>query len=108
MFPRANRLRRSHEILTVFRRGARRSAGPLSCHLTPGSGFKVAVVVDKKVSKLATQRNLVKRRIRAALKELPLPEGSLVVRAYAGSVDLSFDQIRANLSSCLRVPKSSS
>jgi ribonuclease P protein component len=102
VFPRANRLRRSHEILTVFRRGNRTSQGPLTCYLTPGSGSQVAVIVDKKVSKLAVERNKVKRLVRAALREIGLPEGKIVVRAYAGSTDLSYDQIRANLSSCLR------
>jgi ribonuclease P protein component len=104
MFPRANRLRHSHEILTVFRRGTRRSRGPLTCYLIPASQVQVAVIVDKKVSKLATQRNLVKRRIRAALREMELPQSKIAVRAYQGVLDLSYDQIRANLSSCLREP----
>ncbi|MEZ0286795.1 MAG: ribonuclease P protein component [Candidatus Paceibacterota bacterium] len=105
MFPRSSRLRRSHDILTVFRRGSRRSHGPLTCYLFPTvkDGHRVAVIVDKKVSKLAVERNVVKRRIRAALKECSLPQGNLVVKAHTGSVDLSYQSIRDSLSSCLRV-----
>lgn len=107
MFSRANRLRRSHEILTVFRRGNRRTSGPLSCHLLPDKESQVAVIIDKKVSKLATQRNEAKRRIRAALREIGLPTGKLVVRAYPGVLELSYDQIRSHLKSCLPATPSS-
>jgi ribonuclease P protein component len=74
------------------------------CHYlrTTATG-RVAVVVDKKVSKKATERNLVRRRLRAALREVGIPEnGSLVIRALKGSTELSYQELTHNLRSCLR------
>lgn len=107
MFARAHRLRRSHAIIAALRRGARRSHGPLTCYLLPSQGSRVAVIVDTKVSKLAVRRNLIKRRIRAVLREVGLPQGDLVVRAQAGSVTLEYGQLKQHLTQCLRAVSSS-
>jgi ribonuclease P protein component len=70
-----------------------------------GGGHTAAtVIVDKKVSKLAIVRNLIKRRIRAILRQQGLPEGHLVVRAYQGAASLSHEQISKHLQVCLRAP----
>jgi ribonuclease P protein component len=63
---------------------------------------KIAVVVDTKISKKAVERNLVKRRIRAALREIGAPAGELIVRALKGAETLSYPELRDQLTQCLR------
>jgi len=62
---------------------------------------KVTVIVSTKVSKKATERNLLKRRIRAILKENGLPEGELVIRANPGSETLSYEELAQKVGNAL-------
>lgn len=101
MFPRANRLHRSQDILAVFRTGERFRRGPVTLFYLPGSEVRVAVVTDKKVSKHAVVRNLLKRRLRACLQALALPAGSYVLRAYPGAETKSFAELQALVQQCL-------
>jgi ribonuclease P protein component len=82
----------------------RRSHGVLMCHYQRSTATpRVAVIVDKKVSKLAVERNQVRRRLRAALREASLPQqGDLVLRAQRGSVGVSYQDLVTSLQSCLR------
>ena len=108
MFARAHRLRRSHDILTVLRRGMRRSHGPFTCYYNrSASPARATVIVDKKVSKLAVERNKVRRRIRAALKEIGLPQsGDLIIRANKESLTLPYQEVVRSIRQCLRVASS--
>ena len=90
----------------MLRRGSRFSRGPLTLYTgSDQKGLQVAVIADKKVSKLATQRNKVKRRIRAILRESTLPSAPIVVRALPGSEKQSYLALKTNIQSCLRGPK---
>jgi ribonuclease P protein component len=62
----------------------------------------VTVIVDKKVSKLAVERNLVKRRLRAILAANSLPNGSTIVRGFSGVETMSYEQLSSSLQQCLK------
>lgn len=70
----------------------------------PGSGPVVGFVVSKAVGNAVT-RNLVKRRLRAAvhghLDELPADVG-IVVRALPPSADRTFAQLEGDLEGAMR------
>jgi ribonuclease P protein component len=59
-----------------------------------------AVVVSKKTAKLSTERHLLKRRVLAALRSLPLPPG-LVVFTKDSALELSFSDIKTELATLL-------
>jgi len=104
MFPKEQRLKKSQEIITVLRKGTRRNAPVVACSFLsrPGTVTRTAVIVGTKVSKLAVVRNLCKRRVRAILEAATLPEGDLVIQLRPGSQNLSFDQLQAQVTQCLR------
>ncbi|MDR3547893.1 MAG: ribonuclease P protein component [Candidatus Pacebacteria bacterium] len=60
-----------------------------------------AVVVSKKISKTSVRRHLLKRRIRAALKEWCSRDYVLIVYARAGSSSLPYSAIAEELSRLL-------
>jgi len=103
MFPRERRLRTTTDIITTLRRGVRSSQGPISCSLLKKGGTlsRVTVIVDTKVSKKATDRNLLKRRIRAILQSTSMPSGDMVMRAYPAARELSFAALNQQVQKCL-------
>lgn len=103
MFPRERRIRTTKEIVTVLRKGNRRSEGQVTCSFIrkPGTLGKVTVIVDTKVSKLAVVRNRLKRHVRAALREIGLPEGELIVRLFRGADALTYQEIKDKIIRCL-------
>jgi len=94
-FPRANRLKQRRDFDTVYQKGRRykspcltlrtwrRDAGKrgnptgdrpdISVSDHPGLPTRIGIAISQKVSKRAVSRNRIKRRIRAALRQL-LPE----------------------------------
>lgn len=62
-------LRKQHAFFNT----AKRSYTPFfTCFIQPADSFKIAVIVPKKVAKLASRRNTIKRAYYAALaQELP-------------------------------------
>ena len=105
MFPIGQRLRRSNDILTVFRRGEVARVGGLTVYKLPRADQRVTVIVDKKVSKKAVTRNLLKRRLRAALRAQGLPKGWTIVRGYPGSEKTSYSELTQQLQRCLNHPR---
>jgi ribonuclease P protein component len=113
MLPAAHRLRRSVDFERTVRRGTRAGRSTLVVHLLvpdenvsdPGSGTpQVGFVVSKAVGN-SVQRNLVKRRLRAAaLGQLSvLPESArAVVRALPPSAGATYADLDRDLDSCLR------
>lgn len=77
MIPRRFRLQTHQAFPQIYSRGKRRSGSLMGLTYLPRFSLgteipssQIAVVVSKKVSRRATQRNRVKRRIRAALYPL--------------------------------------
>ncbi|MEV0892957.1 ribonuclease P protein component [Promicromonospora sp. MEB111] len=113
MLPAAHRLRRSVDFERTVRRGTRAGRSTLVVHLLvqdenvpdQGSGTpQVGFVVSKAVGN-SVQRNLVKRRLRAAafgqLSMLP-SSARAVVRALPPSADATYADLDRDLDSCLR------
>jgi ribonuclease P protein component len=111
VLPAAARVRRSADFTAVLRVGRRTGRGPLVVHMLtssldggpatpPRAGFIVGRVVGNAVVRNRTRRrlrHLVRDRLRA------LPTGStLVVRALAGSAELSSDELAGHLDAGLR------
>jgi ribonuclease P protein component len=113
MLPAAHRLRRSVDFERTVRRGTRAGRSTLVVHLLvqdenvsdPESGTpQVGFVVSKAVGN-SVQRNLVKRRLRAAaLGQLSvLPDSArAVVRALPPSAGATYADLDRDLDSCLR------
>lgn len=108
--PRAYRLRRRQDFQQVYQRGHRRAGTYMSVHslahtrLQPAQSPQLAsrfgVVISKKVSKKAVVRNLIKRRIKAAVRQLRprLSTGcSVVVVCRSAIANCKYDEILREL-----------
>ena len=104
MFAQERRIRTTRDIISVLRRGNRRSLGVVACSFLrkPATLSRVAVIVDNKVSKKAVVRNLLKRRVRAVLEQHSLPSGDIIIRLYKGADALSFEQLQEQVLQCLK------
>lgn len=101
-------MRHGDEFGAAISSGARSSTRRVVVHLSTAStragSARVGFVVSKAVGG-AVQRNLVKRRLRAAMAEdLPeLPDSaSVVVRALPAAAGSTFADLRADLRHCWR------
>lgn len=103
MLPRRFRLRQHRAFPQIYSHGKRRSGSWMGITYLPrrntGSDSvpsQLAVVVSKKVSRKAVQRNRVKRRIRAALRPL-IPQIQpgywIVISARGPILTATWDQI---------------
>ena len=63
----------------------------------PAGTARATVVVSKKVSNKAVDRNLIKRRARATLRKPPLPSRSLIFTAKKGARDASYQDIARDI-----------
>ena len=102
MLPAQFRMRHGDEFARVISSGARSSTRRVVVHFFTGStraDARVGFVVSKAVGG-AVQRNLVKRRLRAAMAEElgELSAGSaVVVRALPAAAGSSFTELREDL-----------
>jgi ribonuclease P protein component len=71
MFARSNRLSTDKDVMRVLRKGRAVFTNLLGVKALPNSDGKVriTVVVSTKVHKRATERNLIKRRVREVLRK---------------------------------------
>ncbi|MCL4399725.1 ribonuclease P protein component [Patescibacteria group bacterium] len=60
-------------------------------------GGKSIIAVGKSVSKKATERNLIKRRIRAVLRSAKNSPASLFVVAKPGVLSLNFNELKKEI-----------
>ncbi|MBI4090151.1 MAG: ribonuclease P protein component [Candidatus Kerfeldbacteria bacterium] len=106
MLPRANRLRRATSFSRVYQSG-RSVGGRLlvvrGLRTRPGHPARAGIVVSTKVSKLATVRNRLRRRLRAAIRSKlrAFPGVDLVVIAKPPSRGQPFAALDAELNSLL-------
>jgi len=94
MLPAPHRLSATRDIERVAKTGKYASTPAMVVRVAKGGGVtRAAVVAGLKVHKSSVQRNLVKRRIREALREMIkeiVPGIDLVVVARSGSVGKSY------------------
>lgn len=100
MLPRTRRLQREG---FESARSLRRAASPhfsLSYGKAPGAGG-AAVVVSKKVAKLAVSRHLLKRRVLSVIAPYVREDEALIVHARPGAAALPFPVLKDELVSLL-------
>ncbi len=107
MFPRPERLKTSRDIITVLRTGSRRSSSRVAVSVLPHRRsqevpHRIAVIVDKKLSKKAVVRNLVRRRIRAILHDASLPQGyDIIVRTNPQAATATYSELCTEITGLL-------
>jgi len=103
VLPKAHRSVEKKLIIPTIREGQKTKFGSLSFYLLKiDVPLKVVVIVSKKVSKLAVQRNLLRRRIYSAIKDLDVVDalrGVLVIRTYPGSTERDFPSLQKDIDS---------
>ncbi len=107
MLARKHRLSKDREVTRVLRNGRAVFTNLLGVKAIPAAGVesRTAVVVGTKVHKRATKRNLIKRRVREALRKvIPLFKKpiDLVVTARPEAVGRSYADLKAALEYALR------
>ena len=103
MLNKANRLTKHGSFNYVYNKGERFSMPQISLSLARGKkNVRVGFVVSNKLGK-AVRRNLVKRRMRAAIQELlpGISGGQLVFVAKNGICQLDYPQIKAQMEELL-------
>lgn len=68
-----------------------------SLRITSSDTLKVIISVSKKVSKKAVIRNKIKRRVRAALRNLDLKPRTYLIIAKSGAEDLKGEELKNEL-----------
>jgi ribonuclease P protein component len=105
VLPAPNRLRRSRDFQRVVRQGRRITASTVVTHALPGESGGVAQVgfVVSRAAGPATRRNLIKRRLRHAVR--PHLEGLdghlLVLRARPEAATADYARLQADVDRCL-------
>ncbi len=96
--PRLERLRRSADFGRVMRRARLRSRQRLLHMAATESGreaTRVGFSVSRRVGN-AVRRNLVRRRLRAIVRQLPIADGfDIVIVAQPLSAEATYDELRA-------------
>ncbi len=99
-------LTKEREFLSVYRRGRRLRSPSLaawSLKVPAGEPSRFAVVVSSKVSAKSTKRNLIRRRVWAALRkhygELPAKGLHLVISAQHQAAKADYVQISKDVAS---------
>lgn len=108
MFARVNRLSESSRVIAVVRHGSSYNGRhcrivalrPRELGALASQPARYAVVVSKKISKLAVTRNRLKRRFREALKTPGMPlDVWIVVFPRLTAQDASFSEIQQDVDS---------
>lgn len=102
MLPKENRLKKEKEFETVFKGGrAVKGSNIFLKYLANGTDkTKVGFVVSKKVSKLAVERNKIKRRMREVvrLKKKEIKEGlSIIFIALPSINNVEYGEIKKDI-----------
>ena len=107
MLPRKHRLTKDKDVIRVLRKGRVAITNLINVKALPGAekASRATVVIGLKVHKRSTKRNLIKRRLRAALQKF-LPDFGvvvdLVIIAEPESVGRDQKSLAAALEYCLK------
>jgi ribonuclease P protein component len=107
MLPRKHRLTKDKEVVRVLRKGRAVITNLINVKALAGAEktSRATVIVGLKVNKRSTKRNLIKRRLRAALQKF-LPDFKavvdLVIVAEPESVGRDQKSLAAALEYCLK------
>ena len=107
MYKRQYRLTKKNDFANVYKNG-RASFDALLGFKAADNNLKQSrfgVVVSKKISKRAVERNLIKRRIRAAIKaklKEVRPGYDCVIKALPAIIDKKYAEVEKSLSRHLR------
>ena len=102
---RARRLRKGTEFDTVYQKGTVTGGPLLALRRLPNGAAcsRWGFAVGKRLWKRAVTRNRIKRRLKEAVRSLPVVPGfDFVVTARAGAGEASFQDLRAALAKLLR------
>ncbi len=103
MLPQIHRLKKKNDFERVYKKGQgfRKDFLFLKCAANDSNVSRIGIVVSKKVASKATDRNLIKRRIRGAVKEMLLvirPGQDIIISALIGIDKLTdFQSIKETL-----------
>lgn len=109
MLPTAARLRSEGDIRRALLSGKRRQGRFFVCSISPThtKHTRFAVIVSKRISKLATVRNRNKRIITEYLRTRIVPDVKsgydVVIRLTTNIADLSREDIAIDLATCLKI-----
>ncbi|TAK57686.1 MAG: ribonuclease P protein component [Bacteroidetes bacterium] len=98
MFPRRKRIAR--EAFPTALKSGRRFSSPHFSIVISNEASGYAVIVPKKVARLAVTRHRIKRRVLAALRSLPLPP-SLIVFPKTSVNSVSYQEVQRELATLL-------
>ncbi len=114
MLKSCHRLKNDDEFSRVYRRGRKYQTAELVVYWLwnkPVSAARFGIVVSRQISKLATVRNLLRRRLSAALKEISagelFPGLEVVVVARKGILPLNYQEIKEQIAASGRFIKRS-
>ena len=112
MIKRANRLRLPRHIKRAYERGKGWQGKYLrikSFFAGGGANARLAVVISKKSVAKATGRNLIRRRIKAAIREhlSDLRGWDIVVSPKGNAKEAKFDEIAKEINECVESLQSS-
>jgi len=100
------RVRDQRTFRALERSGSRARSGPVTVTALLDAqrnqaGARVAFAVGRRVGP-AVVRNRVRRRLRAAARELDLPPGAYLVAAAPETVELSYPELQRHLTVAVR------
>lgn len=98
------RLRRTEEFRACYRRGRMYKGSTVVLHVLPNneSHTRVGFSVTKRLGK-AVQRNLVRRRLQAIVRECELAPGfDVVIAARVRAKDVTFAELKSGVCALLR------
>lgn len=104
MFPFSQRIHKTQDILNCLKNGKKIYHQAFNCYYLKGEKeeIRVVVIVDKKYSKKAVERNLIKRRLRAILQQQILPPGDLMVKVKKEAINFGFKDLESQIIQCLK------
>lgn len=98
-FPRTHRLLDASQYRAVFKRGKRFRQGPLLATVLPTGDqpARLGMVIGRKTSNRAVQRNRIKRQVRETFRQAGLRGIDVVIGATPAAVRCSNQQLRGEL-----------